>query len=70
MPFITVEILRGRTLEQRRQFVAEITAAAVEMLGSSAEQVRIRIIQIDPADLARDGQLAIDQPSKWFTPNN
>lgn len=68
MPFISVEILKGRTLEQRRQFAKDVTEHAVELLGTGPEQVRIRFIEIDPTEIARAGALAVDEPDKWFQP--
>lgn len=60
MPNITVEIFRGRTLDQRRQFVQGITQSAVEAFGISPEGVRITFFEIDRTDLARGGRLFSD----------
>jgi len=60
MPNITVEIFRGRTLDQRRQFVEGITKSAVEAFGISPEGVRITFFEIDRTDLARGGRLFSD----------
>ncbi|BAH51377.1 tautomerase family protein [Rhodococcus opacus] len=57
MPNITVEIFRGRTLDQRRQFVQGITQAAVDAFDISPEGVRITFFEIDRHDLARGGRL-------------
>ncbi|MCL6596458.1 MAG: tautomerase family protein [Firmicutes bacterium] len=60
MPFIQVEMLRGRTLAQRRAFALAVTKAAVEHLGVSPGSVRIRFVELAPEDLARGGLLASD----------
>lgn len=60
MPFISVEILKGRTLDQRRDFARRVTAAAVEALGSPADKVRIVFREIDPTEFSRAGVLASD----------
>lgn len=60
MPFITVELLKGRTVDQRREFAAAVTKAAGEYLNAAPERVRIRFLDIDPSDLATAGQLASD----------
>lgn len=60
MPNITVEIFRGRTLDQRRQFVEGITQSAVDAFGISPEGVRITFFEIDRTDLARGGRLFSD----------
>ena len=67
MPFITVEILKGRTLDQRRAFGRRVTEAAIEELGAKPAAVRIVFRDLDPTELWRGGSLVIDeQPT---TPN-
>lgn len=61
MPNITVEIFKGRTLEQRRRFVAGITESAVEAFGIDPEGVRITFFEIERQDLARGGRLFSDK---------
>ena len=61
MPFIKVEILEGRTKEQRAAFAAEVTEAAIKCLGAQRERVRIRFIEMKPDDLARGGYLVSDE---------
>ena len=41
MPNITVELLRGRTLEQRRAFALAVADSAVEILGARRQDVRM-----------------------------
>lgn len=60
VPNISVEIFRGRTLDQRRQFVSGITQSAVDAFGISPEGVRITFFEIDREDLARGGKLFSD----------
>jgi 4-oxalocrotonate tautomerase len=60
MPNITVEIFRGRTLDQRRQFVKDVTDAAVTAFGIAPEGVRITFFEIERHDLARGGRLFSD----------
>lgn len=60
MPNITVEIFKGRTLDQRRRLVQGITRAAVDALGIQPEGVRITFFEIERADLARGGVLFSD----------
>ncbi|MBJ7599464.1 tautomerase family protein [Candidatus Nephthysia bennettiae] len=61
MPFITVEILKGRSLDQRRKFANLVTEAAVATLDTSPERVRIVFRELDPTELARAGVLVADQ---------
>ena len=64
MPNINVELLRGRTLDQRRQFADAVTAGAVEILKARREDVRIVFSEIDAQDVANGGVLASDDPSR------
>jgi len=61
MPFITVEILKGRTLDQRREFARRVTEAAVETLNAKPASVRITFRELDPTELARGGTLVVDE---------
>ena len=60
MPFITVLTLRGRTLEQRRTFAAEVTKLAIDCLGAKTEEVRVRFVEMDATEFARAGRLMSD----------
>jgi 4-oxalocrotonate tautomerase len=61
MPNITVELLSGRTLDQRRDFAAAVTNAAVEILNAKLETVRIRFDEIEKEDVANAGVLESDR---------
>lgn len=61
MPFITVEIMKGRTLDQRREFARRVTEVAIETLGTTAERVRITFRELDSSQLARGGVLVMDE---------
>jgi 4-oxalocrotonate tautomerase len=60
MPFIRVEILKGRTLDQRREFARRVTEVAVETLNTTPDRVRFTFQELDPTELARGGKLASD----------
>jgi 4-oxalocrotonate tautomerase len=61
MPNITVELLKGRTMEQRREFVRRVTEDAVECLNARRESVRILLVEIDPSDVANGGVFKADE---------
>jgi 4-oxalocrotonate tautomerase len=61
VPSITVELFKGRTLEQKRRFVAAVTDAAVTILAVKPEIVRIRLVEMERDELARAGKLYIDR---------
>jgi 4-oxalocrotonate tautomerase len=62
VPNITVELLSGRTLDQRREFAAAVTEAAVDILKAKRTSVRIRFDEIEREDVANAGVLESDQP--------
>jgi 4-oxalocrotonate tautomerase len=64
MPNITVELLRGRTLDQRRRFVFAVTEQAIAILDARAQDVRIVFTEIEAVDVANGGILAADDPSR------
>jgi 4-oxalocrotonate tautomerase len=60
MPNITVELLSGRTLDQRREFARAVTQAAIDILKARPEAVRIRFDEIEKSDVANAGTLESD----------
>lgn len=60
MPNITVELFAGRTIEQKRAFVAAVTDSAVEILKVKPQSVRIRLVEMETWDLANGGELESD----------
>lgn len=64
MPNITVELLGGRTLDQRRQFAQAVTAAAVEILKARPQDVRIRFDELGRDDVANGGVLVSEDPAR------
>jgi 4-oxalocrotonate tautomerase len=60
MPNITVEMLAGRSIEQRSKFAEAVTAVAVEILGVRPESVRIRYDEHGKADYAKGGVLGTE----------
>ena len=54
MPNITVELLRGRSLDQRREFVAAVTEQAIAILGARQQDVRIVFTEIDAVDVSAE----------------
>jgi 4-oxalocrotonate tautomerase len=64
MPNITVELLRGRTVEQRRDFAAAVAESAVEILGARRQDVRMVFTEITPDTVANGGVLASEDESR------
>ena len=61
MPIVQVELLEGRTLEQKRLLVEKVTQAIVESLGAPAEKVTIIIRDMLKENYAKAGKLASDE---------
>lgn len=61
MPYITVKSIEGRTVEQKRGLVKDITEAVVKNFGAPAEAVTIDIIEYSRDNMANAGQLFSDR---------
>ena len=61
MPIIEVHMLEGRTLEQKRELVGQVTEAVCRTLGARPEQVRIILSEMPKEDYAVAGTLACDR---------
>ena len=63
MPTIRVELLEGRTLEQKRQYAKALTDATVNTLGGSPESVDVVFFDIKRIDWATGGVLWSERTS-------
>ena len=61
MPTYHVEMMEGRTVEQKRKLVEEITRVSVEVLGGSPESEDIIITDSKRHDWATGGKLWLDR---------
>jgi 4-oxalocrotonate tautomerase len=64
MPVIRIDMLEGRTQEQKRRIVKEITETMTRIAGTKREDVRIIIVDHPMENLAAAGQLLIDDPTR------
>lgn len=64
MPNITVELLTGRTVDQRRAFAERLTEVAVAELGARAQDVRILFTEVAADHVANGGVLASEDTSR------
>jgi 4-oxalocrotonate tautomerase len=60
MPTIHVEMFEGRTLDQRRKLVKEITDGTCRALGCPADAVQIILTDIKKENWAEAGKLFSD----------
>ena len=63
MPMIRVEMFEGRSLDQRRALVREITDAFTRTCGGDPEGVKIHIIEVSRQDWAAGGVFNADKDS-------
>jgi 4-oxalocrotonate tautomerase len=57
MPTYHVEMMEGRTVEQKKKLVAEITRVSVDILGGVADSVDVIITDIKRENWATGGKL-------------
>jgi 4-oxalocrotonate tautomerase len=57
MPTLRVELMEGRTPEQKKNLVRALTQAVVETLGSKPESVDVLLYDIKRGDWATGGEL-------------
>lgn len=57
MPTIRVELMEGRTPEQKKNLVQALTQAVVQTLGGSSESVDVLLYDIKRSDWATGGVL-------------
>jgi 4-oxalocrotonate tautomerase len=57
MPTYHVEMMEGRTIEQKKKLVAEITRVSVDILGGVADSVDVIITDIKRENWATGGKL-------------
>lgn len=57
MPIITVKMAKGRTIEQKQNFVEAITKEAVEKLNIKGDWVTVIFDEYDRENWASNGQL-------------
>jgi len=60
MPILQVELLKGRTVEQKREMVKKVTDAVTETLNCPKEAVRIIIREMEFENFAKAGVMEAD----------
>lgn len=60
MPILQVELLKGKTIEQKREMVKKITDAVTESLSCPKEVVSIIIREMEWENFAKAGILKAD----------
>ncbi len=60
MPVITVQMLHGRTVEQKRALAKELTEAMVRVIGTKPEAINVVIQELPRENWATAGKLMSD----------
>jgi 4-oxalocrotonate tautomerase len=64
MPEVVVYIVEGRSLDQKRGLVKDITSAVVKNTGAPAEAVTISLVETPKASKAKGGVLFSEMPGR------
>jgi 4-oxalocrotonate tautomerase len=64
MPEVVVYLLEGRTLEQKRGLVKDITQAVVKNAGTTADQVTVSLVETPKTAKAKGGVLFSEMPGR------
>lgn len=60
MPIVTVQMYRGRSLDQKRRLVKAITEAMVEHAAARPDNLIVVVQEVDTENWAMNGVLGID----------
>jgi 4-oxalocrotonate tautomerase len=60
MPFVTIKMIEGRTTEQKRGMVRDVTQAIVKNIGCPETAVHIAIIDLKRENIGQAGKLMSD----------
>ena len=61
MPFVSIKIAKGRSLEQKRNLVRSVTEAISASINVQPEKVWIQIDEFEPDNFATNGRLILDR---------
>jgi 4-oxalocrotonate tautomerase len=61
MPLVTIKIIEGRTVEQKRGMAKDVTEAISKNIGANPENIMIDIVEYSRENLAQTGKLFIDR---------
>ncbi|MFC2013174.1 tautomerase family protein [Chloroflexota bacterium] len=61
MPLVTVQAVSGRTVDQKRGLVRDITEAFVKNYNVKPDAVTITLIDLTKDSVAKEGKLFIDR---------
>lgn len=63
MPFVTVQIAKGHSIDKKRLLVQAVTDALVSALGTKPEWITVHIDEFERENWAVGGELHVDKHS-------
>jgi 4-oxalocrotonate tautomerase len=60
MPLVTIKVIEGRTMEQKRGMVKDVTTAIAKNIGCPPAAVQIDIVEMKEENFAVGGTMWID----------
>ena len=60
MPLVTIKVFEGRTIEQKRGMVKDVTEAIAKNIGCPPAAVQIEIVDLKQENIAQGGTLFTD----------
>ena len=64
MPLVTIKLLSGRTREQKRSLVKDVTEAIIKNANCPPGAVHIDLVEYNEENLANAGTLLCDGPKR------
>ncbi|MEO6351109.1 MAG: 2-hydroxymuconate tautomerase family protein [Candidatus Limnocylindrales bacterium] len=61
MPRLIVQMIEGRTVEQKRELARRLSETVIDLLKVDPETVTVFIEEVPPENFARAGMLALDR---------
>jgi 4-oxalocrotonate tautomerase len=61
MPFVTIKIIEGRTREQKRNMVRDVTEAIARNIGCQSQAINVDIIEYKQENIGIGGKLFCDK---------
>jgi 4-oxalocrotonate tautomerase len=61
MPIINIDMIAGRSLEEKRALVKNVTRAVCDSIKTSPDRVKIKLNELSTENYAISGKLVIDQ---------
>ncbi|MCI3245716.1 tautomerase family protein [Streptomyces sp. 7R016] len=61
MPFIQITMAKGRTADQKRNLLQEVSAAAARATGTPEAAVRVWVVEVDAGEVMAGGTILADK---------